>query len=67
MFLQHSFYPLTKDFLVGEECDLNVLLYKITKLEHLVSSYQLTMNSVGQYKSNQSAAERKVLYISFYH
>ncbi|KAJ8305131.1 hypothetical protein KUTeg_017316 [Tegillarca granosa] len=38
-------YPLTKQFLIGDDSDLNLLLYKLTNLKALVSTYDLSMNA----------------------
>ncbi|XP_048781107.2 transient receptor potential cation channel subfamily M member-like 2 isoform X2 [Ostrea edulis] len=54
-------YPVGKDFIIGQSCELNYLLYKLTSLECLVSSYDLSMNSVGQYVCDKTTAERKAL------
>ncbi|XP_061181423.1 transient receptor potential cation channel subfamily M member 1-like [Saccostrea echinata] len=54
-------YPVDKDFVIGKKCDLNQLLYKLTSLEGLVSSYDLSMNSTGQFVCDKLTAERKAL------
>jgi hypothetical protein len=51
---------VSKDFIVGQSCELNYVLYKLTGLECLVSSYDLSKNSVGQYVCDKTTAERKV-------
>ncbi|KAF8787695.1 Transient receptor potential cation channel like protein [Argiope bruennichi] len=41
------------------ETDLNWLIEKITSLENFVSSQELSLNAMGMYTSDPSAAERK--------
>lgn len=49
-----------KDFVIGKDCDLNYLLYKLTNLENLVSSKDISMNFSGQFVCDKTTAERKV-------
>ena len=53
-------YPVNKDFVIGRDCDLNHLLYKLTGLENLVSSYDLSMNFAGDFVCDKATAETKV-------
>ncbi|XP_060064853.1 transient receptor potential cation channel subfamily M member-like 2 [Ylistrum balloti] len=57
----YSAYPVDKDFVIGDDCEFNRLLYRVTYLQHLVSSYELSMNSVGSYITDQEVAERRAL------
>eukprot|EP00105_Crassostrea_gigas_P035510 XP_019919658.1 PREDICTED: transient receptor potential cation channel subfamily M member 1 [Crassostrea gigas] len=54
-------YPVGKDFVIGRDCDLNYLLYKLTNLENLVSSKDISMNFSGQFVCDKVTAERKAL------
>nr|XP_022342149.1 transient receptor potential cation channel subfamily M member 1-like isoform X1 [Crassostrea virginica] len=54
-------YPVNKDFVIGRDCDLNHLLYKLTGLENLVSSYDLSMNFAGDFVCDKATAETKAL------
>ncbi|XP_033743894.1 transient receptor potential cation channel subfamily M member 1-like [Pecten maximus] len=56
-----SAYPVDKDFVIGDDCDFNRLLYRVTYLQHLVSSYELSMNAVGSYVTDQEVAERRAI------
>lgn len=54
-------FPVGKDFVIGKDCDLNYLLYKLTNLENLVSSKDISMNFSGQFVCDKTTAERKAL------
>lgn len=58
--LQGMSFPVGKDFVIGKDCDLNYLLYKLTSLENLVSSKDISMNFSGQFVCDKTTAERKV-------
>lgn len=58
--LQGMSFPVGKDFVIGKDCDLNYLLYKLTNLENLVSSKDISMNFSGQFVCDKTTAERKV-------
>ncbi|XP_067129859.1 transient receptor potential cation channel subfamily M member-like 2 isoform X1 [Centruroides vittatus] len=51
---------LSKDFLEG---DLNWLLYKVTGIVNFVNGQELSLNAMGMYPLDPSAAERKALAI----
>ncbi|XP_061181386.1 transient receptor potential cation channel subfamily M member-like 2 [Saccostrea echinata] len=59
-------YPVDKYFLMDKNSDLNQILYKLTGLENLVSSYDLSMNASGKYVCDKGAAERKALLALIY-
>ncbi|ESO90587.1 hypothetical protein LOTGIDRAFT_175813, partial [Lottia gigantea] len=52
---------VTKQFVEDDMCDLNHLLFRCTRLQKLVSPYELSMNSLGDYISNKEVAERRAL------
>ncbi|KAL5012140.1 hypothetical protein ScPMuIL_010691 [Solemya velum] len=56
---------ITKEFIpVGTDtsnCELNRLLFKVTRLKNLVSPYELSRNSRGDYVQSQSTAEAKAI------
>lgn len=47
---------------MDKDSELNQILNKLTGLENLVSSYDLSMNASGKYVCDKPAAERKVAY-----
>lgn len=51
---------MDKYFLMDRDSELNQILNKLTGLENLVSSYDLSMNASGKYVCDKGAAERKV-------
>nr|XP_022305861.1 transient receptor potential cation channel subfamily M member 1-like [Crassostrea virginica] len=59
-------YPVDKYFLMDRDSELNQILNKLTGLENLVSSYDLSMNASGKYVCDKGAAERKALLALIY-
>lgn len=59
-------YPVDRDFLMDKDSELNQILNKLTGLENLVSSYDLSMNASGKYVCDKPAAERKALLALIY-
>ena len=45
---------------MDRDSELNQILNKLTGLDNLVSSYDLSMNASGKYVCDKGAAERKV-------
>ncbi|XP_055996761.1 transient receptor potential cation channel subfamily M member-like 2 [Ostrea edulis] len=59
-------YPVDKYFLMDKNSDLNQILTKLTGLDNLVSSYDLSMNASGKYVCDKGAAERKAVLALIY-